>query len=137
MAQIPVLSPVHTRMHACTHTAIITRSYIYTFLLGGDDYVELSREILLSAGTRRMCVGVAILDDLRQEASENFEVVIEGTGASTSVVILDNGECLPVHGVQNVYQCMGIISLRSLVSSYTRCVVSVCCYSCTEVFEMK
>ena len=53
--------------------------------------MELSREINLGSGLRnRRCVGIIILNDDQPEGEEYFEVLIEGLGVSTRVIIIDN-----------------------------------------------
>ena len=58
---------------------------------GGEDYVELNREMVLSFGNQRRCVGIIILEDSITEEDETFQVVIEGLDASTIVTIRDDG----------------------------------------------
>lgn len=65
-----------------------TKAYIQ--FVGGEDYVELSRDVLLGVGSSRKCLGIVILDDIQPEPNESFQVVVEEFEISTTVTIIDD-----------------------------------------------
>lgn len=53
-------------------------SSVITYV-GGEDYQDLNRSVVLGAGEGRRCLAILIIPDKTRESDESFEVGIEGT----------------------------------------------------------
>ena len=69
----------------------IQLSLFFVHHVGNEDYVPFVRELYLSAGTSRKCIGIIILEDEVPEQDETFTISIFGFDTSTTVTIKDDG----------------------------------------------
>lgn len=69
---------------------ILHDTILCPLFIGGEDYIEINRDVLLRIGTMRQCLGIVIIDDSQFERNETFELLVDEFGISTNATILND-----------------------------------------------